>query len=162
MILHGADAAGLIAERPRLAQLNIARALYDHKDPRMDAFVRGVALVNGAADRSPGFVWRLADPSGLMNSGSDPNEIVNLSVWERIEDLRNFLARTVHRHFHNRKAEWFVSPGQAHAVMWWILRDHRPSLEEGSARLRSLRRDGPTAYAFDWSLVTAEASRLVG
>lgn len=126
----------------------------------MDAFVRGVALVNGAADRSRGFVWRLADPSGAMNAGSEPNEIVNLSVWESIADLRDFLSRTVHRHFHNRKAEWFAAPEAAHAVMWWIPSDHRPTLGEGRARLQALRRQGPTAFAFDWTIAESEAARF--
>jgi len=160
MAAREADAACFAAGRPRLAQLNVARALHDYEDARMDAFVRGVALVNGAADRSRGFVWRLADPSGRMNSGNDPNEIVNLSVWENIEDLRNFLARTVHRHFHDRKGDWFAAPELAHAVMWWVARDHRPTLEEGVARLQALRRDGATAYAFDWTLTDAEIARL--
>jgi heme-degrading monooxygenase HmoA len=160
MAAREADAVCFALRRPRLAQLNVARALHDYESNRMDGFVRGVALVNGAADRSRGFVWRLADPSGRMNSGSDPNEIVNLSVWESIEDLRNFLSRTVHRHFHDRKSVWFAAPERAHAVMWWVPHDHRPTLEEGLARLHALRRDGPTAYAFDWTLADAEIARL--
>lgn len=160
MSAREADSAYLATGRPRLAQLNVARALHEYEDARMEAFVCGVALVNGAADRSRGFVWRLADPSGRMNSGSDPSEIVNLSVWENLEDLRNFLSRTVHRHFHDRKADWFAAPGVAHAVMWWVARDHRPTLEEGVARLQALRRDGATAYAFDWSLADAVAARV--
>jgi hypothetical protein len=148
------------AAGPRLAQLNVARSLHDYDDARMEGFVRGVALVNGAAERSRGFVWRLADPSGRMNAGSERNEIVNLSVWETIADLREFLSRTVHRHFQGRKAEWFAAPDQAHAVMWWIPRDHRPTLEEGFARLQALRRQGPTPYAFDWTLAGAQPSLI--
>lgn len=155
-----ADAACSAAGPLRLAQLNVARSIHDYEDPRMDAFVNGVALVNGAADRSRGFVWRLADPSGRMNVGTDPNEIVNLSVWESIEDLRDFLSRTVHRHFHARKAQWFAASEEAHAVMWWIPRDHRPTLEEGLARLQKLRSEGPSSFAFDWTIANAEAARL--
>jgi len=62
-----------------------------------------------------------------MNSGPDPDGIVNLLVWETIDDLHRFLALTVHGHFEGRKAEWFAAPGQAHAVMWCIHRDHRPT-----------------------------------
>src|ERR1700739_2762596 len=157
MVAREADMTCPAAGPQRLAPLNVARSLHDYDDPQMKAFVRGVALVNGAAERSRGFVWRLADPSGRMNAGSDPNEIVNLSVWETIEDLRNFLSRTVHRHFHGRKTEWFAAPGEAHAVMWWVPRDHRPTLEEGFGRLEALRRQGPTPYAFDWTLAEAQA-----
>jgi Domain of unknown function (DUF3291) len=140
------------AERLQLAQLNVAQSNHDYADPRMQDFVRGVALVNGAADRARGFVWRLADPSGAMNAGERQGEIVNLSVWESVEDLRNFLSRTVHRHFMARKAEWFMAPGEAHAVMWWTPSGHRPTLDEGLDRLGSLRRLGATRYAFDWTM----------
>jgi hypothetical protein len=47
-----------------LAQLNIGRFRYPTDDPRMADFMNNLALVNGIADRSQGFVWRLADDSG--------------------------------------------------------------------------------------------------
>lgn len=134
-----------------LAQLNVAAALHDFDDPRMADFLKAVALVNGAADRSPGFVWRLPDPSGRMNSGPDPRTIVNLSVWETLGDLRAYLERTVHRVVRARRAAWFAPPQAPHAVMWWIAPDHRPSLEEGLARLARLREEGAGPDAFDFA-----------
>ena len=47
-----------------LAQLNIGRLRYEVGDPRMADFVDNLALVNGLAERSPGFVWRYQDDSG--------------------------------------------------------------------------------------------------
>src|SRR4051794_16935890 len=47
-----------------LAQLNVGRLRYDVGDPRMAEFVDNLALVNGLAERSPGFVWRYQDDSG--------------------------------------------------------------------------------------------------
>ena len=44
-----------------LAQLNIARAVAPLDDPLMDGFVTRLAEINGLAERSPGFVWRLTD-----------------------------------------------------------------------------------------------------
>ena len=46
-----------------LAQLNIGRLRHEAADPRMAEFIDNLALVNGLAERSPGFVWRYLDDS---------------------------------------------------------------------------------------------------
>jgi hypothetical protein len=46
-----------------LAQLNIGRIRYEIDDPRMADFTNNLALVNGIAERSPGFIWRYIDES---------------------------------------------------------------------------------------------------
>ena len=40
-----------------LAELNIGRLRYPQSDPRVAPFIDNLALVNGLAERSPGFVW---------------------------------------------------------------------------------------------------------
>ncbi|HYG47064.1 MAG TPA: DUF3291 domain-containing protein [Allosphingosinicella sp.] len=139
------------ALRHHLAQLNIARARYDFDSPEMGAFVRGVDLVNGAADRYPGMLWRLTDASGAMNRGPHPRDIVNLSVWESPEALAGFLRNTVHRHFVAQKGEWFHPPEAPHVVFWWVVPGERPTLEGGLDRLASLRARGSRDEAFDWA-----------
>ena len=47
-----------------LAQLNIGRLRYEVDDPRMADFTNNLALVNGLAERSTGFIWRYIDESG--------------------------------------------------------------------------------------------------
>ncbi|SNR77657.1 DUF3291 domain-containing protein [Puniceibacterium sediminis] len=122
-----------------LAQVNIARARFDFNAPEMADFMRGVDLVNGVADRSPGLVWRLDDPSGGMNQGPHPRDIVNLSVWTDAKALSDFLRNTVHRHFVQHKHNWFLPPDKAHVVMWSVNPGTRPTLAEGLARLAALR-----------------------
>jgi hypothetical protein len=51
-----------------LAQLNIGRIRYEIDDPRMTDFTNNLALVNGLAERTPGFVWRYIDESGNSTS----------------------------------------------------------------------------------------------
>jgi Domain of unknown function (DUF3291) len=41
-----------------LAQLNIGRLRYEVDDPRMADFTNNLALVNGLAESSAGFLWR--------------------------------------------------------------------------------------------------------
>ena len=75
-----------------VAQLNIGRALYALDDPRMAGFMNALAAINAIADRSEGFVWRLADESGMGNTDTkytdDPQQIVNMSVWQTPKTLR--------------------------------------------------------------------------
>ncbi|MEP3668675.1 MAG: DUF3291 domain-containing protein, partial [Roseibium sp.] len=47
-----------------IAELNVARLLYDINDPRVSDFVGNLDRVNAAAERSPGFVWRLKEEAG--------------------------------------------------------------------------------------------------
>jgi hypothetical protein len=44
-----------------LAQLNIGRIRYEIDDPGMADLTNNLALVNGLAERSAGFIWRYAD-----------------------------------------------------------------------------------------------------
>lgn len=45
--------------RHHLAQINIGRLIAPIDDPRIAGFVSQLAPINGLADASPGFVWRL-------------------------------------------------------------------------------------------------------
>lgn len=42
-----------------LAELNIGTLHYPQDDPRVAEFMNNLDLVNGLAERAPGFVWRL-------------------------------------------------------------------------------------------------------
>ncbi len=75
----------------KLAQLNIALAKYPLDAPEIKEFVDNLDLVNGIAEESEGFVWRLKDDSGDATSiklFEDPNMIVNMSVWESTDALK--------------------------------------------------------------------------
>ncbi len=60
------DGVGPLQQPPNhhLAQLNIGRIRYEIDDPRMADFTNNLALVNGMAERSAGFIWRYIDESG--------------------------------------------------------------------------------------------------
>jgi len=118
-----------------LAQLNIGRIRYEIEDPRMADFTNNLAMVNGLAERTSGFVWRYIDESGNSTSTrpySDPRIAINLSVWENVEALERFVYQTVHKRFYGRRAEWF---------------EH---FEGAVARLEHLKQHGSSDHAFDW------------
>ncbi|UOE79683.1 DUF3291 domain-containing protein [Vibrio splendidus] len=135
----------------KLAQLNIALAKYPLDAPEIKEFVDNLELVNGIAESSEGFVWRLKDESGdatNIQAFDDPNMIVNMSVWDSVDSLKNFMFRTHHRDFMRRKGDWFHRLPEDTYVLWWIEEDHIPALEEAIERLEHLREIGDTPYAF--------------
>ncbi|TCV17912.1 uncharacterized protein DUF3291 [Vibrio crassostreae] len=135
----------------KLAQLNIALAKYPLDAPEIKEFVDNLELVNGIAESSEGFVWRLKDESGdatNIKAFDDPNMIVNMSVWDSVDSLKNFMFRTHHRDFMRRKGDWFHRLPEDTYVLWWIEEDHIPTLEEAIERLERLRDIGDTPYAF--------------
>ena len=135
----------------KLAQLNIALAKYPLDAPEIKEFVDNLELVNGIAESSEGFVWRLKDESGdatNIQAFDDPNMIVNMSVWYSVDSLKNFMFRTHHRDFMRRKGDWFHRLPEDTYVLWWIEEDHIPTLEEAIERLEHLREIGDTPYAF--------------
>ena len=76
----------------------------------MADFTNNLDLVNGLAERSPGFVWRYVDDSGNATNTrpyADPRIIVNVSVWRSVEALERFVFQTVHKRFYGRRADWF-------------------------------------------------------
>lgn len=140
-----------------LAELNIARALYEMDDPRMAGFTDNVDLINGVAERSKGFVWRLKDKSGSATNipwSDDPQMLVNMSVWESPEDLEHYVWNTVHKKIYDKKEDWFPQMEMAHFVMWWVPKGHQPTLEEARQKLNHLHEHGPTDEAFGWDKLT--------
>jgi len=132
-----------------LAQMNVARLKAPLDSPQLAGFVGALDRINALADAAAGFVWRLQDESGnataLHPMGEDV--IVNMSVWRDAESLQAFVYRSDHVGVMRRRREWFEKM-DLYLVLWWVPRGHRPTAEEGIARLDLLRRRGPGADAF--------------
>ena len=134
-----------------IAQLNIARAQFPLDDPRIGEFVARLDEINALADGSPGFVWRLQSDSGNatdIQATDDPQLIVNLSVWQGVDALFDFVYRTAHREVMAKRRQWFERPTGAYQVLWWVRAGHLPSVDEALARLQHLNMHGPSAHAF--------------
>ncbi|MGI9601352.1 MAG: DUF3291 domain-containing protein [Acidimicrobiales bacterium] len=135
-----------------LAAFNVAKAKYPVDDPRMSEFMDNLEAINGLGDASPGFVWRHQTESGDSTSErifDDPDILLNYTIWESVEALRNYTYKTEHTSFLRRRREWFVPlDGWPVLVLWWVPADTTPSLEEAKATLAHLRDHGPTPSAF--------------
>ena len=133
----------------QLAQINIAHMLGAKEDPIMKEFVDFLDPINQLADDSPGFVWRLVGEPTEPSPWPD-RVIINMSVWESLEDLKNFTYHTVHSYFVRSRKKWFQHLGRPHYVLWWVPAGHIPTLAEAAVKLKQLDREGPTATAFNF------------
>jgi len=137
-----------------IAQLNVGRTVAPPDSPRLARFMAALDEVNARADTSPGFAWRLQSASGNatdIRASDDPNLLVNMSVWETIESLFNFVYRSAHTAVMARRREWFERPAEAYMVLWWVPAGHTPTVAEALERLERLRRNGPGPLAFSFS-----------
>jgi hypothetical protein len=135
----------------RIAQINIARAVADIDTAIMSGFVNRLVEINAQADQARGFVWRLQSETGDATSirlFDDDKLIVNMSVWETVEDLRHFVYKTSHVELIRDREAWFSKPTEAHQALWWVKAGQLPLPEEGRDRLLQLRREGPSPLVF--------------
>lgn len=135
----------------RLAQLNVGRAAAPLDDSQMAGFMSRLDEVNGLAERSPGFMWRLQGASGNntdLKVSDDPLFIVNLTLWESVEDLFAFAYRSDHKTVLARRFDWFERSSGPNLVLWWQPPGTIPTIDDALRRLRLLADKGPTSEAF--------------
>jgi len=136
-----------------IAQLNVARMLGKNiNDPVMATFVAQLDTINALAEQSKGFIWRLKsgdDNATSYNPYQDERIIINFSVWQTPDDLKDFVFRSAHTAVMKDRKKWFENFGQPYYVLWNIPAGYIPSLDEAIERLSCLQQHGPTDYAFD-------------
>ncbi|NLU68925.1 DUF3291 domain-containing protein [Streptomyces sp. HNM0574] len=136
-----------------LAQVNVGRIVAPLDSPELAGFVAQLPEINALADRSPGFVWRLVDEggeeaTGIRPEGEDDYLLINCSVWESVEALRNFTYHSDHLRVLGRRREWFHRMAEPHQALWWIPAGHRPTVAEAMDRVTRIRQHGPGPDAF--------------
>ena len=137
-----------------LAQVNIARMRAPLDDPLMAGFVSRLAEINALADQSPGFIWRLQTAEGdatYLRPFADDRIIFNLSVWESIEQLKDYVYRSAHSEVMRQRKDWFEKFDGMYMAQWWIKAGHKPSVIEAKARLRYLEKHGESVHAFTFN-----------
>ncbi len=150
---------------PVLAQINIAKMRAPITDALMLPFASQVDAVNQIAEQTPGFVWRLKDESNsaVEISKTSPfgvDHLVNLSVWQDAQALKNFVYRQPnHAELFRNKSDWFIPMQSPHFVMWWLAEGEQPNLIDAQRRLNYLKENGDSPYAFTFNkLHSAEQS----
>lgn len=135
-----------------LAQVNVAVGVATLRSPRMSGFVDLSDPLDRLARRSPGFVWR-PDPYSVTEADvalfGDPRRVViNLSVWQDAQALRDYLYGPEHADAMRRRRQWFHRPEGVTTALWWVPDGERPTFAEAHRRLTMLRTDGPGPDSF--------------
>lgn len=137
----------------QLAQVNVAKMRAPLDDTRMADFVAALDPINTLAEQSPGFAWRLKDDGGnatAIRVFDDEMLLVNMSVWDSLEALQDFVYRSAHAKIMRKRRTWFDKVAVAYLALWWVPRGHQPTVAEAEQRLTWLRSRGPSDEAFSF------------
>jgi len=138
----------------QLAQVNIAKAKAPRDDPVMKGFVDQLDHINQLAENSPGFVWRLQTEEGdatAIQMFEDPLIIVNMSVWESLEALRNYPYSGDHLIALKSRKSWFEKLDMPALTLWWVPAGQRPAIESAKIALEKIRAHGTSPEAFTFA-----------
>ena len=147
-----------------IAEVNIARMKASLDDPVMAGFVARLDEINALADRAPGFVWRLQDISGnstYLRPYEDDRILFNLSVWETVEALREYVYKSAHAELFRDRRQWFEQFDGMQLAMWWVPPGHIPGIDEAKKRLAHLEEHGPSQYAFTFKKIFAPDEQFI-
>jgi hypothetical protein len=104
----------------------------------MQGFVLRLDEINTLADRAEGFVWRLKDDGGSATAirvFDDPLLLVNMSVWQNLEVLKQYVYKSLHVELIRDRAGWFNKMNELHQALWWVPAGHIPSVQEAKQKL---------------------------
>lgn len=137
-----------------LAQVNMGRIKAPLDSDVMRGFMSRLDEINALADRSPGFVWRLETSAGnatyFRPYPEDDSILLNMSVWESIEALKDYVYKTAHKEMLRHRHEWFEKFSGVYLALWWVPSGHIPSIDEAKKRIAHVNAHGPTQFAFNF------------
>ncbi|PYX89001.1 MAG: DUF3291 domain-containing protein [Acidobacteria bacterium] len=139
-----------------VAQINIGRIKGPLDGPVMAGFMARLDEINALADGNPGFVWRLQTSEGnatYFRPYDDDQILMNMSVWETVEDLRHFVYHTTHVELLRQRQQWFENFAGVYVALWWVPVGHIPGVDEAKKRIAYLDAHGPTQFAFTFKTV---------
>ena len=149
-----------------LAQANIGRFRAPIETATMEGFRTRLDPINALADRSSGFIWRLQTEDGNATAirpyADDDLMAINLSVWESLESLQQFVYKSGHVDVLRGRKQWFEQIEGPILVLWWIPAGEIPTVREAQERLRHLKDHGPTPHAFTFRTPFPASDQRVG
>jgi hypothetical protein len=137
-----------------VAQVNIGMPKAPTDSPLLADFMAALDRINALADESPGFVWRLQTEDGnatAIRPFEDERLMINMSVWESVDELATFVYRSAHVEVMRRRREWFDHM-RLYMALWWVPAGNVPTKSEARERLDHLAEHGPTPFAFTFKV----------
>lgn len=133
-----------------VAQINIGTMVAPTDDPAVREFMEALDRINALADLASGFVWRLQTDEGNatdIHVFPDPLQLVNMSVWTSVDELKEYVYRSEHVDFFRRRAEWFVADAKR-VALWHVAPGEIPGLDDAVRRVEFQERYGASPYSF--------------
>lgn len=137
-----------------IAQINVARMVAPVDSESMFGFTSRLDEINALADQAPGFVWRLQTEEGDATDiriFDDDMIIINMSVWESLEDLHNYTYKTAHAELIKGRKNWFEKLSSSHMALWYIPAGTIPTPENAIRKLELIDEHGSTPMAFTFA-----------
>ena len=137
-----------------LATANVAAMLTGYEDPSMADFIAQLESVNASADSAPGFIWRFIeedDGAEVARVFGNDKTLFNMSVWESVESLEDWVYSGQHLDVVRRRTQWFEKPTRSPFVLWWVERGSIPKVAEAKLRFQQIWANGPSADAFTFA-----------
>jgi hypothetical protein len=129
-----------------LVHVNIANPRAPLDDPLMKDFVEWIDNIDSLAQNWPGFIAQPVLPDeGLIYS--EPT-LVNVSIWDTVENLQEFTYSSRHADLLKRRTEWFIQSDLPAYVLYWSPAGEIPTEAEIKQRREHLHRHGATPFAF--------------
>lgn len=126
------------------ANLALARASLD--DPLMAGFTNYLDEIDALAQSSTGFIAQPEMPDeGQVYGG---NLLLNVSIWETVEELETFTYHSRHKSLLDRRQKWFYRRDYPAYVLYWASKAITVTEREIHRRFEQLHADGPTPLAF--------------
>lgn len=133
-----------------LVHANLAKARAELDDPLMKGFVDRMDEIDALAESTPGFVAQPTLPDeGALYTGLD---LLNVSIWDSIERLREFTYSSEHAEMLDRRSEWFFQSNRPAYVLYWLPAGLLPTEKEIGQKFAHLHQHGPTPTAFTFDL----------
>ncbi len=131
-----------------LVHANVALMRAPLDDPMMAEFVHQMDEIDASARNAAGFVAQPVPPDeGRLYTG---RALLNLSIWQSVEDLDRFTHSGPHALALERRTEWFEQAAGPNYVLYWAPVGHMPTEVEIKERLDHLAMHGPTPFAFNF------------
>jgi hypothetical protein len=82
----------------------------------------------------------------------DDRMAINMSVWESLDALKQFVYNSAHVATLRDRSQWFEPIEGPILALWWIPAGHIPTVLEAQERLQHLKDNGPSARAFTFRM----------
>jgi len=137
-----------------IAQANFAQWNDEVSSDLMKDFTEQAFQIHQLAEKSNGFIWRFLDNEHqkLIDELFGIEKVVfNMTVWESIEDLKEFTFKDVHCEAMKKRRQWFKKLPGTTLALWWVKYDCMPSVNEAKYKLDLINDKGSSSDAFSFN-----------